>query len=559
MRRKIPTEMAIKPETRKNFLPIGNFGLNFRLGSCSFSGFTVLTVFNVFWDIPFIFCRAKVNNLPRFPFIGKITALTGLFFIFNFDIIFAQTTNRISAYQLKYRHIESDSGFIFFEFSDPAEIKYFLNQKLKFQLNNGYPFSQISFDTIYYNNKSVIKASLNSGPFIVNGDLVNHGDTSLKVHLISKFLRIRKNYPFSDEKQKKLLFQLQQIPFAESIESPKLEFFGNQSIVHLNLVKRKSNYFTGILGLLPQSETEGGTIVTGNIDGSLNNLFGQGIQFFVKWNRFAPASQMADIKLIAPVLNYNGLGFESDFELFRQDSTVNRQKLDLRISSSPGGVWKFQFGYVTSRSSGLLALSGNNKVKIETNSISFSILNSPFQPPGINLKKRAFQLSLFPTIKKIQKEAEPKSFPQLSWDLNWRYPISFNSQRFAVQTFTRFSGIASKEITLQEQLRAGGNQSTRGFNENIFFLSQLAAFSIQPQYLVDKSLMVGVFTDFLVFNPGLNNMFFSKPSKALGFGVSVELDFGSNSVQLSIANGIVSGIPLDLQTTKIHFGYVARF
>jgi hemolysin activation/secretion protein len=258
-------------------------------------------------------------------------------------------------------------------------------------------------------------------------------------------------------------------------------------------------------------------------------------------------------------LNFNGLGFESGFELFRQDSTINRQKLDLRISISSTGVWKFQVGYITSRSSGKFNLVGSEKVKIETNAISFSFLNTPFQAPGVILKKRAFQISLFPTLKKIQKERDTHSYPQLNWDLKWQYPISFNSQRFAIQTTTNISGIASKEITLQEQLRSGGNKSIRGFNENIFFLSQFAAFSIQPQYLIDRSLMIGLFGDFLVFNSKLNNKFFVKPSRALGFGVSIELDFGSNSVQLSIANGIVSGIPLDLQTTKIHFGYIARF
>jgi hypothetical protein len=519
----------------------------------------VLTVFNVFWDIPFFFWLAKVNNLQWFPFIGKITALTVLFLLLNFCLVFGQSGPSKNFYQLKFRQIGLDTTFNTYDFIEPNSIKYFLDQKLKTQLNNGHPFAQITFDTLFYGKNAVIEASLSLGPFIFNGDLVNQGDTSLNSKLISKFLRLRKNFPFSDQKQKRLPFLLQQIPFAEMAESPKLEFFGNQSIVHLNLIKRKTNSFNGILGLLPQSETEGGTIVTGNIDGSLNNLFGQGIQVLIKWNRFAPSSQMADIQLIAPVLNFNGLGFETAFELFRQDSTVNRQKLDLRISTSTNGVWKFQVGFITSRSSGLLNLSGIEKVKIETNAISFSFLNTPFQAPGVVLKKRVFQISLFPTLKKIQKENNTQSYPQLNWDLKWRYPISFNSQRFAIQTTTNISGIASKEITLQEQLRSGGNKSTRGFNENIFFLSQFAAFSIQPQYLIDKSLMIGLFGDFLVFNSRLNNKFFAKPSRALGFGVSIELDFGSNSVQLSIANGIVSGIPLDLQTTKIHFGYIARF
>ena len=495
----------------------------------------------------------------RFPSFGKITALIGFFLLLNIKPGFGQILNADQRYRLNFRQLGSDTNLISIGFSEPAPIKYFLDQKLKALINIGYPFAQITFDTIFFNNECVVEANLNPGPFIFNGTVVNHGDTSLSVKLVSKYIRIKKNLPFSDERQKNIRFLLEQIPFAEITELPKLEFYGNQSIVHLNLVKRKTNYFTGILGLLPQSKADGGTIVTGNIDGSLNNLFGQGVQVFIKWNRFAPSSQMADVKLIAPVLNYNGLGFESGFELFRQDSTINRQRLDLKISTSPFGKWKFQLGYITSSSTGLYSFSEKAKAKIETNSISFSVLNNPFQSSGVNLLKKGFQLSLFPTLKKINRESDSKTFPQLSWDMKWRYPVSFPVKRFAIQTTTCISGIASKELTIQEQLRAGGNQSIRGFNENFFFLSQFASLSVQPQYLVDKSLLVGIFSDFLLYNPKLDNKIFGNLSTAIGFGFSIEIDIGSNSMQLSIANGVAPGIPFDLQTTKIHFGYVARF
>jgi len=459
---------------------------------------------------------------------------------------------------LNYRGLPSDSILNKAQFDDPSEIQYFLNKKLNFSLNTGYPFAQIIFDTILYSDRARIYAKLNQGPFIFNGAIVNEGDTSINSKLIAKFLRFKVLSPFSNEKQKKLPFFLQQIPFAEAIGSPRLEFFGNQAIVHLDLRKRKTNSFTGILGLLPQSEAQGGTIVTGNIDANLNNLFNKGLGFFVKWNRFAPSSQMADIKLSAPVLNYSGLGLETNFALFRQDSTINRQRFDFRISTSPGGVWKFQIGYSISASSGPAALNNQEKIKISTNAISLSFIKSPFQAPGVLLKKRAFQLDFLPTLKQIDKRESKNTLPQLNYDLRWKFPIELKSDRFVIQTITRISGVLSNQISLQDQLRSGGNQSTRGFNENEFYASQLAEFTIQPQYLVDKTILVGVFSDLLLFNSKLNNQYFFKPSKAFGFGIALELDFGSNSVQLSIANGILSGNPIDLQTTKIHFGYVAR-
>ena len=268
---------------------------------------------------------------------------------------------------------------------------------------------------------------------------------------------------------------------------------------------------------------------------------------------------MADIKLSAPVLNHNGLGFESNFELFRQDSIVNRQRFDLKISTSPGGKWRYQLGFVTTNSSGLSTLITNQKVKVSTNSISLSVSLLPFQNQGIELNKRALQFEFFPTLKKISDNEGIVSLPQVGYDFNFRYPIKLKSERFNIQTFSRIAGILSNQITLQDQLRTGGNRTIRGFNENAFFGSQICSFTLQPQYLVDKSFLVGVFSDLLLINSNLNNQFFKKPSTAFGFGIAIELDFGSNSVQLSLANGVTSGIPLDFQATKIHFGYVARF
>ena len=149
--------------------------------------------------------------------------------------------------------------------------------------------------------------------------------------------------------------------------------------------------------------------------------------------------------------------------------------------------------------------------------------------------------------------------PQLNWDILLKYPISLKSKRFNIQLSSQFSGLISKEITLQDQLRTGGIYSVRGFNENQFFGSQFFTTTIQPQYLVDKNLLIGLFSDFIVVNEKLNQFFLKNSLFGVGLGISTELDLGANSIQLSIANGIISGNPIDLQTTKIHFGYIARF
>jgi hypothetical protein len=83
--------------------------------------------------------------------------------------------------------------------------------------------------------------------------------------------------------------------------------------------------------------------------------------------------------------------------------------------------------------------------------------------------------------------------------------------------------------------------------------------SFQPQFLVDRSLLVGLFTDLFFFNHHLDNQALKTLDFAMGFGFATEVDLGNNFVQISIANGFMKDFLFDIQTTKIHFGYIARF
>ncbi len=447
-------------------------------------------------------------------------------------------------------------------FSDGENLFRYVKKQIDNKANSGYPFAAITFDTLHYpaEKKVVVVAKLDEGPFVVQGAVVQEGDTSIPSALIAKALRIKKDLPFSYRRFQMLPLLIRQLGFAEMVKNPELEFFGNQAVVHVFLVRRKASYFTGILGILPGSETGGGTILTGNIDAGFVNLFNKGVTFDLKWNRFAPQSQMAEINVSVPYLFFNGLSVESGFELFRQDSAINRRRAEIRISSSPGSEWKYTVGYKSLASSGFESLQGNSRIRITNRAASLTFQKLFPIVSGIDLQKRQFSFSLIPVLKTLEApESAEKNYPQLETSLAWKYPFRFPYRRFVVQTSGSIQTLYSERITLQDQYRIGGNNSVRGFNENFFYTTQHALISVQPQFLVDNSLLVGVFSDAFFFNSGLNNQFFSHTAWALGFGIAAELDLGNNLVRISLANGFTEDIPLDFQTTKIHFGYFARF
>jgi hypothetical protein len=438
----------------------------------------------------------------------------------------------------------------------------FARKQLDDKANSGFPFAQLHFDTLLYPEKksALLVANLDDGPLVLQGNLIIQGDTGISSLLVAKALHIKKDLPFSYRRYQLIPGLVRQLGFAGMLKEPELRFFGNQAIVHIFLEKRRANYFTGILGILPQSDNQGGTIITGNVDAGFVNLFNRGIAFNLKWNRFAPQSQMAELNLAVPYLNYNGLGMEGSFDLFRQDSVINRRKAEARISSAPGAGWKFLFGYKSVFSSGLEDLRNTSKVELKTQSVSFTVQKLYPIANGIDLLKRQFSFSVFPVLKFLKRSGEQeKAFPQLEASISWKYPVRFSYRRVALQTSGLIQTLFSEQLTLQDQYRIGGNNSVRGFNENFFYTSRHALLSVQPQFLVDQNLLLGVFSDFFVYQPRLGNDIISNAEWALGFGLASEIDIGSNQVRISFAAGMTKDIPLDFQTTKIHFGYYARF
>lgn len=279
----------------------------------------------------------------------------------------------------------------------------------------------------------------------------------------------------------------------------------------------------------------------------------------MKWNRFAPSSQTAQVKILQEAIGFYGLGLEAMFDLFRQDSLLNRQRFEFRLITSPSGVWKYKIGFQTVSSSSNFGPTRASFQKINTQSLTFSADYEPSPFSGISLEHQKFGASFRPSLKQFESNEQKKEIPQLEAQVNFFWPIPLKAQRFAIQTFTVLAGVWSDKILIPDQFRVGGNQTIRGFNENQFFTSQHGIFTIQPRYLLDKALLINIFGQAMAYNPEPN---IAKPSEFVwvySFGTGIELEVNKNLVQISLANGFSKGVPLDFQTSKIHFGYVARF
>lgn len=440
----------------------------------------------------------------------------------------------------------------------PSGVQSAINDVLSGFQNNGFPFAQALTDTLEYLPEARFVVTIKHGPAIVNGELVLHGDSFVHVSTIRNWLRFKKNAPFSNRRFSRIPFLSAHLPFAEEFSMPQLEWFGNQAVVHLYLRKRKINSFSGIVGILPQPNG-GGAIITGNVDGDIANLFRRGISLNFKWMRFAASSQTASIVLKAPSLASNGLGMESTFELFRQDSLINKQKMEILGTNSNAGLLEFRFGVLVSNASGSLASRDQDVQSIGNNALVFGLRYEPDPPQILKTDRKSFFLQMAPSIKTIRRKTGNQSMPQMELLVRGEFPVYRPNGRFSVQNAFQSGFLASSQITTPDQYRVGGSKSFRGFNENSFFTSQHFLYTVQPMYRIDRNFIGGAFAEAMVFNPERSATIFSSVQLAASVGIVAEIEAGNNLIRISLANGFSKSLPFDYQTTKIHFGYVARF
>lgn len=425
-------------------------------------------------------------------------------------------------------------------------------------LNNGYPFAISRLDTIQYENNIRISIITDPGPPVFFGPLILEVDTVFNKGMLARWLRIRETQPFSQEIVERIPQMLDQLPMATAVKKPKLEWFGEKAILHLYLVKRRNNAFSGILGVLPQGNN-GAAIITGNIDGSLKNLFGRALSLDIKWNRFAPSSQMAQVRILQEALSYNGLGLDVQFDLFRQDSTLNRQRFEFRLLTSPFGLWKYFVGIHTMSASSRLGPNSDSYQKVDQKGLSFQVVFEPQVREGIQVKYTRFIGTLKPGIKTGFSGGTEKQFPQLESHVSCNLPIVSGKNRWALQGSLSMGGIFCNQVLVPDQFRVGGFQNLRGFNENQFFTTQHLILGLQQRYLLDQNLLVYGFGQTMAYNTQPIAKKIWQPNWAHSFGLGLEIQAGNNEIQIVFANGFTKDFPFDIQTTKIHFGYVARF
>ncbi|GJM27399.1 MAG: membrane protein [Cyclobacteriaceae bacterium] len=454
-----------------------------------------------------------------------------------------------------------------------AEVQALQNKLVQYSANAGYPFASVKLDSIVV-NQGRIKAALNleTGPLITFDSISVKVPIKVNTRFLQTYLRIPLGSPFSDQLVSEIPLRIDALTYLKLSGDPQLSFQNDQATTYLPLHYVKSNQIDGVIGFLPNAQSDGGLLLTGQFNLLLENMFGSGRRLRFQWEGFKPESQQLNINFFQPLLLRSPIDLDLSFSLFKEDSSfINRNfNLDLVYAYNSRHYLGMHSNFKSTRlpSSTLFEDASTFPDLADFNLNQFGVtyrfhnLNSLINP------KSGFQINLSTAtgLKKIKRNSAINDSlyneinletNQFSWEAKLEKYLPA-SKHWVIAIKWHGGGVYNQRLFFNDLYRLGGLKSIRGFSENTFFAENFAYSSIEPRFFFETNSYLFVFYDqawWLSYNLE-NNSFKDTPS---GFGVGISFTTTAGIFNFAWAVGSSKIQEIGFSQSKIHFGYISRF
>jgi len=443
----------------------------------------------------------------------------------------------------------------------PDELSAFLVDKLSVFSNQGFPFVNVSLDSIEIENlkiRAVIK--LNKGRYFTLRKIHIRGDSSISNSTIHGIIDYSIDEVYSEEKIGAIDQKIKQTSFISTIKPSEIMYTNDGFELFLYLKSTKVSYLRGALGLQPNPISQR-MALTGELNLKLENALKKGELFKFNWRSIKPQTQRMKLNLNYPYLFQSPFGIESNLLLYKRDSTFLDLNTELNVSYSLKNGFRIRAHYRFMSSS---ILSGGSS------SLEFSNLNSyRTNAYGLSVERQALDNIVNPSKGRILNAKLYVGQRILSGDStdaaekNTTYLGNFLYREY-VSIFPRhvlllgllFDFYTSPTIFENELFRFGGLNTLRGFNEEQLFASTKGQLTFEYRFLLDENSNVFLFYDQCFYE---NTSVSYKNDYPLGFGGGISFGSKIGIFSITYALGREQANPIDFRSSKIHFGYTAYF
>jgi outer membrane protein assembly factor BamA len=443
-----------------------------------------------------------------------------------------------------------------FQASELAKILRLLYQS---GVNNGYPFTKITLDSVLFEGNSIhAKLLLNKGELYRIKQIHIKGDSLLSKQMISSLIRIKEGDLFSDANLASISRHIKQVNHLQEIKPHELLFTKDGVELFVYVKSNPISSVNGVLGLQPNPITEK-LAVTGELSLKLVNVFRKSEMIQLNWRSIQPGTQSLNSGFNYPYLFKSPFGIDAAFNLYKKDSTFLEIKAQLGIQYQLSGG-SFLKAYYQNNSSSILSGASSSTLNfstVRTSAYGLSFLRKELDyipnPSSGYMLLTDVAIGNRNARKSDTSDVITTTTFRMSVQFNWFIPLAKRHVlRFGANAETYYA----PEIYENERFRFGGLTTLRGFNEDELFATTKAILTLEYRFLVDQNSHA-----FAFFDQGMYENTSTSYERDFPFGFGAGFSFGTQLGIFSISYGIGKQFdnPVLLKNGKVHFGYIAYF
>lgn len=436
--------------------------------------------------------------------------------------------------------------------------------------NKGYPFAQVHLDSLQMENNQVSASlSMQKGFFVTWDTISLKGNLKIKRKFLEKYLQIRKNEPYSQQKLQKAEKLLKNLGFVTFHKPTEIVFESQQAKPVFYLNQGQSNAIDGVLGFMPNELAPQQLLLTGQAQIRLRNLFSSAKSLELEFQQTKPRHQLLNIFYKHPVLLGSRLQGEFDFKLLREDTNFVNIYRNIRFAYllNEKSFLKFFGGWQTSQTGFTPKPNAPLPLAQETRYNFYGIGYEWNSTDNLFLPKNGLQFLV--QLQTGNKLITPIPFLPDSLYQN----IELNSLQMALEgqmhyykMLNRKNGIYARlggaklfnpNLLQNELYRLGGLLNLRGFNQNFFFASAYLLATLEYRFFWEEEAYFFFFYDQAFLQTQILRNFSQETPLGIGGGVSFRTKGGI--FNLTYALGKSETQNLSVAKSKIHFGFTSRF
>lgn len=467
---------------------------------------------------------------------------------------------------------------------DQQKVTAVYTKLLDYYSNNGYPFAQLSLDSITIKEDLIsAKLNINKGILYTIDTIRIKGDAKISREYLIRYLGLEEGSTYQQEMLDRIDARLAELPFIVQSQPHSITMLNTGAELNLFLQNRKSNQVNVLVGFLPSNPQVGGKLlVTGDANLNLRNPFGYGETLGINWQQLQSKSPRLNLFIQRPYLFHTPVGLNMNFELYKRDSLfLNIHGLlgaQYNVSTRKSVTVALQMYKTSVLSVDTATIKATRRLPnmIDLSSITLSLqydynnTNYRFNPRkgnelqflvGFgqkNIKRNSTILSIKDpsfSYASLYDTVQIKAYV-LRTTINAAHYFPIGRQA-TFKTALQGGWLQSPNYYENELFQIGGFKKLRGFDEESIYANRFLIATLEYRYLLAQNSWLFAFTD--VGRAAYNSNSSSYAHNYFGFGTGLAFETSTGIFNISWALGKRDDLNLDLRQSKIHIGFVSLF